>query len=278
MLRFVQRNRDVKAIIFDCVDRMTRNSFDAYKIQRLIKDYDKHIHFSRAGKVITKDSGSDDEFMMDIEVAAAKKLSNDISIKASRGMQEKAEQGTWPSNAPIGYINDLITKKIKLDEPNAPLIKKLFHKRLEGYSLEQLMNYSVKWGLRTRFDKKIVKSNMVGLLQNPFYYVYFRWKNVLYKGDHPPIISKELFDKVQETFNRAPSRFRINRNNYPFNRLVNCGLCDYAVIGELKKKVYVYYRCGNMKCENRRSYIKQERLDSLLADGLETLTWDPEAY
>ena len=42
---------------------------------------------------------------MDVEVAASKKLSNDIAYKTRMGMVEKAEQGIYPGNAPLGYIN-----------------------------------------------------------------------------------------------------------------------------------------------------------------------------
>jgi hypothetical protein len=58
---------------------------------------------------LTKNSGSEEEFMLDIEVAVAKKQSNDISRKAKMGMLEKAEQGLYPSVTPIGYKNNRLT-------------------------------------------------------------------------------------------------------------------------------------------------------------------------
>ena len=102
MVDYARRHTEINNIIFDITDRMTRNDFDKLKIYTLIKENGKSIHFSRTNKIFDNNSGSDDEFMFDIEVAVAKKMSNDISRKTKMGMQEKAEQGLYPSRAPLG--------------------------------------------------------------------------------------------------------------------------------------------------------------------------------
>ena len=104
-------------------DRMTRNDFDKLKIYNLIYDHDKTIHFSRTNKMFNKDSSSDDEFMFDIEVAVAKKMSNDISRKTRMGMLEKAKQGLYPSSASLGYKNNPATGLIEEDMKTASYIK-----------------------------------------------------------------------------------------------------------------------------------------------------------
>jgi len=120
MVDFARRHKEIEHIIFDVLDRMTRNDFDKLKIHRLIREHGKTIHFSRSNKIINRESGPDEEFMFDIEAAVAKKLSNDISRKASMGMQEKAEQGVFPSVAPIGYLNNRETHQIDVDPERAP--------------------------------------------------------------------------------------------------------------------------------------------------------------
>ena len=90
LIEFAKRHNEIKHIIFDITDRMTRNDFDKLKIYTLINEYNKTIHFARSNKRINKESGYDDEFMFDIEVAVAKKMSNDISRKTKMGMTEKA--------------------------------------------------------------------------------------------------------------------------------------------------------------------------------------------
>ncbi len=111
MLEYVKKHQEIKHIIFDILDRMTRNDFDKIKIIKLVREYDKVIHFTRTSKTYDKNSSPDDEFVMDIEVASAKKLSNDISRKTKMGLQEKAEEGIYPGNAPTGYLNKTINNE-----------------------------------------------------------------------------------------------------------------------------------------------------------------------
>ncbi len=89
LVEYAKSHSEIRHIIFDVTDRMTRNDIDKLKIYQLITDHDKTIHFSRSNKSYNKNSGSDDIFMFDIEVAVAKKMSNDISKKSKMGMLEK---------------------------------------------------------------------------------------------------------------------------------------------------------------------------------------------
>lgn len=159
MVDYAKRHPEIEHIIFDVPDRMTRNDFDKLKIYTLIKEYGKTIHFARTGKIINKDSGSDDEFMLDIEVAVAKKMSNDISRKTQMGLHEKAEQGLFPSLAPPGYKNDKATHLVVLDETQAPFVKRAF-------SLAALGSYSLVM-LEEILSRRGSEANMANGLARP---------------------------------------------------------------------------------------------------------------
>lgn len=77
--------------------------------------------------------------MFDIEVAVAKKMSNDISRKTQLGMLEKAEQGLYPSFAPLGYKNNLTTHLIEIDEEKSPFIKRAFSLMATGNYSEGML-------------------------------------------------------------------------------------------------------------------------------------------
>jgi len=53
--------------------------------------------------------------MHGIKVLMAKYYVDNLSEEVRKGMKEKAEQGQWPSVAPIGYINNLQTHRIEID-------------------------------------------------------------------------------------------------------------------------------------------------------------------
>ena len=276
MIEYAKRHDEIEHIIFDVPDRMTRNDFDKMKVYTLIKEHNKTIHFSRTNKVFNKDSGSDDEFMFDIEVAVAKKMSNDISKKASMGMLEKAEQGLFPSYAPIGYKNNLATHLIEVNEEEALFVKRAFSLMATGsYSLSMLVDELHKEGFKTRRGRKLHKATLAKLLKNPIYYGAFTWKGKLYQGSHTPLISKELFDKVQEVFNRSNYPYKPKKNLFAFTNLVYCGVCNCKVIGERKKDKYNYYHCTFSKGRHNGSgYIKEEALIEKFGESIKEITID----
>jgi site-specific DNA recombinase len=79
--------------------------------------------------MLSRESRSSEKFMHGIKVLMAKNYIDNLSEEARKGMQEKAEQGIWPTKSPLGYRN--ITgpdgKKIIATDPAiAPLIANLY--------------------------------------------------------------------------------------------------------------------------------------------------------
>ena len=271
MLDYVKKHTDVKHIIFDCLDRMTRNELDKVKITDLIHTYGKLIHFSRENKTYSVNSSPDDEFMMDIGVAIAKKYSNDISRKVKMGLTEKAEQGYYPTIAPTGYINvenDGISQ-LELDPVNAPLVKELFEKVASGdYSLLMLEDILYAKGLRNQYRKgKVRKSSLHRMIHNKLYYGVFEWKGKLYVNNakHTPIVSKELWDKAHEALQEA-HRPHISDKNFAYRGLLTCQHCDCTIVGQIAKKKYTYYRCSFSKGQHEHAgYINEKNMPALFA-------------
>ena len=55
--------------------------------------------------MLSQESRSSEKFMHGIKVLMAKNYIDNLSEEARKGMQEKAEQGIWPTRAPLGYRN-----------------------------------------------------------------------------------------------------------------------------------------------------------------------------
>src|SRR5207247_1299617 len=122
MIKFLKRSSSVRVLLVEKTDRLYRN----------LKDYvtmDLEIHFVKESVVLSKDSRSSEKFMHGIKVLMAKNYIDNLSEEARKGMQEKAEQGIWPTVAPLGYRNlaGPNGKKIIGPDPEAaPLIGRLF--------------------------------------------------------------------------------------------------------------------------------------------------------
>jgi site-specific DNA recombinase len=190
---------------------------------------------------------------------------DNLSEEVRKGLLEKAEQGHWPTRAPVGYVDNLVTHRIEVDRGRAPLIAKLFEWYASGeYSLKALTAKAHAAGLtHPRSRRRMMKAEIHRVLQNPIYTGDFRWHGKLFHGSHEPLISTETFSAVQAVLNRKP-RARYPRQRHVFMGLLTCARCGCAMTAERKKSKYTYYRCTAFHGRCGNAYIREERLAQLL--------------
>ena len=263
MLRLLQSDPECRTVLVEKTDRLYRNRTDSIAFEELIENRNVEIHLVKEGRVIAKDSRSQDKFMHDIHVAVAKHYIENLKDEVKKGLREKAEQGLYPGRAPLGYKNNRATRGIDLDPNRAPVLRSIFEMYASGrFSLSTLR--------REVFQKtglKISKAHLERILKNPIYAGRFVWQGIEYKGSHEPLVTPELFQRVQDTFaGRNKPKYR--KHNFPFAGLLTCAHDGCTVTAEIKKGRYVYYHCskGRGKCElpyMREEYVS-ERMGALL--------------
>jgi DNA invertase Pin-like site-specific DNA recombinase len=101
MVRYLRQHTDVRILLVEKTDRLYRNLRDWVTLD----DLDIAIHLVKEGIVLSRDSRSSEKFVHGIKVLMAKNYVDNLSEEARKGMQEKPEQGIWPSLAPLGYQN-----------------------------------------------------------------------------------------------------------------------------------------------------------------------------
>lgn len=96
---------------------------------------------SKQGVVLSRESRSSETFIHGIKMLMAKNYIDNLSEEARKGMQEKAEQGIWPTKTPLGYryITGPYGKKIIVTDPVVgPIVAKLFEWYASGqYSIRE---------------------------------------------------------------------------------------------------------------------------------------------
>jgi DNA invertase Pin-like site-specific DNA recombinase len=101
MVAYLKAHPAVRVLLAEKTDRLYRNLKDWV----ILDELEVEIHFPREGAVLSRDSRSSEKFMHGIKVPMAKNYIDNLSEEARKGMQEKAEQGIWPTKTPLGYRN-----------------------------------------------------------------------------------------------------------------------------------------------------------------------------
>jgi site-specific DNA recombinase len=285
MVAYLKAHPSVRVMLVEKTDRLYRNLKDWVTVDEL----DVEMHFPKEGVVLSRESRSSEKFMHGIKVLMAKNYIDNLSEEARKGMQEKAEQGIWPTKTPLGYRNILGPdgkKAIALDPAVAPIVAKLFDWYASGgISLKEAAKKAQAAGLvYVQSGSKVPVSTVHTILRNRLYAGQFEWNGKLIQGKHEPLVSIDLWERVQGMMDgRHAKNSKRGKHDFAFSGLIACHACGCAVVGEIKKERYVYYHCTGYadKCQGnpatcRRHYVREEALEKQFTELLGQLKFDDE--
>lgn len=282
LLNYIDKNPNVKIVLCEKVDRITRNFKDAVRLDEwLYKDDNRQVHFVKQNLVIHRNSRSNEYFQWDIYLALARQYSNNLSEETKKGLYEKAAQGWFPGNKKRGYktIGDIGQKIWVVDEdlPDHKFVEVAFVMYDTGnYTLRTLVNELDKQGWTKRGKPAVSISELHRLLSDPFYCGEFVFGGKLYKkAKHKGIVSRELFYRVQERLQRKVKAGKYKSHSYLFGGgLMVCGECGRTITFETQKGHY-YGRCTkhNTNC-TQKTYVREEVIDSQVMDILDSFKID----
>lgn len=253
-------------------DRLSRNAGDLGAVVDMM-DQKLLIEIRTFSQTFT--NNPNEKFLLMILGSQAKLENDNRMINIKRGMRARCEMGLWPTVAPTGYLNSKRTDQkcqVFVDPQRAPIIKKVFEKvayeKYTGRRLYSWLKDEIKF--KTKNGKFLSLGNLYLILRTPFYYGSFEYpkgSGNWYQGKHTPIITKELFDLVQESI----SIHIITKQNkeFAFTKIMLCGLCGSGITADEKFKKqkngkihkYVYYGCCRNNDKNCKSgYIREEGL------------------
>jgi site-specific DNA recombinase len=136
MLEFLDHDRGCRVLLVEKTDRLYRNQWDSFKIAERIEEANLEVHLVKEGRVLNRNSRSHDKFAHRIQSASSQFYSDNLSDEVKKGMREKAEQGIYPSRAPIGYRHNRTLRNIEIDPEKAPVVRRIFELYATGtYSL-----------------------------------------------------------------------------------------------------------------------------------------------
>ena len=264
---------DISAIIVEKVDRLTRSIRYAVTMNDWIDgDAKRQIHFVKQGCILSKNSPASEKLHWTMHVVIAQDYIDNLSEEVKKGQREKITQGWLPTKPPFGYMTiGESGHKIHVPDQNiAPLIQTMFELYATSkYSLTQLVEKIFRIGLQTRDGKKLVKSKIALMLKNPFYHGTIRWNGVVYPGRHEPLITRELFDEVQNIKTRRTNK-KYLKHNFLFKGLLHCIECSGTITWEEHKRI-VYGHCNRYRNCTQRKWHKENEVEQRIAERLTTL-------
>ena len=283
MLDFIKKNKDIRVVLCQNVDRITRNFKDAVDLDEMRIKEGLEIHFVQDGFSLNRESTGNQMFMWEAKVFLAKQYLNRLSDDVKRSNEQKILNGEWTSKAPVGYTNILREdgkKHIIPDLKRVILVKKLFDWYSTGnYSIDTLRVKAKEEGLTVGLGAKnsLSKGQVDKILNNSFYYGKMLFKGNLYLHNYEPIITEELFNKVKfikQSYHKKP--FKHKAIEMLLRGLLRCKKCGCAISFIKKKKfyketnrhaTYIYGACTNSrKVHSHVIWVKEENLISQIID------------
>jgi len=238
-------------------DRLARNSVDGGKIIYLV---DTGVISEMKFPTFWFDPTPQGKFMLSIAFSQSKYYVDNLSENIKRGHRNKVKDGIWPQMAPLGYVNK--NRVIVPDENIAPLIKKTFEAYSTGnFTLRQLRDKFNELGLKRKSGKELAVSNYQKLLKNPIYTGLMLYNGEIHEGKHEPIITKKLFDTVQEVMMRKSKPHSKGLKPFLYRGFFRCGECGCFITTETQKG-HNYLRCTKRKNPCSQKYTREEIITS----------------
>ena len=169
-----------------------------------------------------------------------------------RGLTENALKGKMNGGGlTFGYR--MKDQRLEIDEATAPVVVEIFTRYADGERMTDIAKDLTRRGIRTSQGNKITLNVVHYLLKNRRYIGEYKFRDMVIHDAIPPIVSEELFNRVQEIMarNQKAPAMRKAEDDYILTTRLFCGKCGTFMVGESGKShtgtVHRYYKCSHAK-------------------------------
>lgn len=176
----------------------------------------------------------------------------------------------WPNAAivPLSTCPKVVDKKLVPDEKKAPIIRYVFEQYAQGVNKKEIIDELNRRGVRNRNGNPLTYTTFQHVLHMRTYIGEHIYKGQLIPGCATPIISPEVFDKVQERLKEVAHAPAVTKVRIPYllQGKIYCGLCGSPMFGESGKShtgaIHSYYSCYSRK-RRHGCHKKNERREEM---------------
>ena len=264
----------VNTVVVYKVDRLSRSILDFHNMMKYFEKYNANfVSITQSFDTST----SMGKLTLNMLLSFAQ-FEREVSSERVRDkIRASKAKGLWMGGAPrLGY--DLVNKKLVVNPTEAAQIRHLFEKYLELQSVNDLTDYAKQTGIlgkrwetakrKMRGGNPISKMSMHRILRDKVYIgqIENKKEGTFTKGEHEPIISTELFNRVQVALannsnNKSPSTHAPNILTGKLFNHNGVKFINQRTSGKGKKTAYYYATKG--------FYLTAARVDEI---AIKTIT------
>ena len=276
------REGKVDLVITKSVTRFARNTVILLETVRELKGLGVDCYFEKEDMHSISPDG---ELLLTLLAMYAEEGARSASENQKWRVRRKFENGEpWVGDM-LGYR--LVEGELRIVPEEAEIVRKIFKMYLSGLGMSKIASELTREGVHARLGNHWPKNTIRGILKNEkytgdmilqkTYNVDFRTKaKKVNKGErrqyyvensHDEIISKEVFEAVQQEEERRRKKYKPLHTNHSntvhlFTGMIQCGLCEQSYIyRQINRGKYnqAVYQCNGFETLGK-SYCPSQKI------------------
>jgi site-specific DNA recombinase len=266
-------------------NRIFRNSIDAAITKKELAKYGVRVVSTVLDMGDSPESAMVESIIHAVDQYQSQASGADIRYK----MGQKAKNGGTVSQTKLGYLNVREAKPeggeirtVAVDPERAPFVQQGFELYATGqYSARQVLDRLTAAGLTTRPGHKtsgrtVSLNQFYKLLADRYYTGVITYQDEEYSGRHEPLVTPELFDRVQRVLAlHGGGGIRNRQHHHWLKGLLWCGRCGRRLIvmpGRGNGGTYFYFICrGRQDKSCDLGYLKLQDVEKAVEQHFATV-------
>jgi site-specific DNA recombinase len=234
MFRYLETVHDrISHVVVWKFDRLFRNTEDTAIYRRRLRS----LGIKEVSVTQPMSDDSTGELMRDVVGSFDAYDNRNRAARALLSMKETFKAGRWVWSPPVGYTaGSKPLQCLQIDPTRGPMILKMFEMIATGQATKaNALAHLTRLGLTTVRGKPLNQQTAARVLTNGLYCgrMFAKKWNLTVKGDYVPLVSEDLFDRVQDVLRgrAVPTPHKTQNEDFPMKGTLRCNVCNALVTG-----------------------------------------------